>query len=277
MKVILSRKGFDSAAGGYPSPILPDGTLLSLPIPDSDPDNQIKYSDLKIKGNTYLEIMNQLGFNGFNKKSVCHLDPDIYCNIFPRPDNWQAAFGQISAAQSHLESAHIGVGDLFLFFGFFQQTRFNHKKQLEFIPNTQKHIIFGYLQIQNIYKISNQLSFDTKKTPDWLSYHPHCTPTRKKHANNTIYLASENSSWDKELAGFGTFKYNKALVLTQKGRSRSRWRLPDFMRELEITYHDSSNWKDNYFQSASRGQEFVIEEDINVEEWATTLINKGLD
>jgi len=33
MKVILSRKGFDSQYGGMPSPILPDGTLLSLPIP----------------------------------------------------------------------------------------------------------------------------------------------------------------------------------------------------------------------------------------------------
>lgn len=35
MKVILSRKGMDSEAGGIPSPILPDGTLLSLPIPDN--------------------------------------------------------------------------------------------------------------------------------------------------------------------------------------------------------------------------------------------------
>ena len=33
MRVILSRKGFDSQYGGMPSPILPDGTLLSLPIP----------------------------------------------------------------------------------------------------------------------------------------------------------------------------------------------------------------------------------------------------
>jgi hypothetical protein len=33
MKVILSRKGFDSEYGGIASPILPDGTLLSLPIP----------------------------------------------------------------------------------------------------------------------------------------------------------------------------------------------------------------------------------------------------
>jgi len=35
MKVILSRKGFDSGYGGFPSPVLPDGTMLSLPIPVS--------------------------------------------------------------------------------------------------------------------------------------------------------------------------------------------------------------------------------------------------
>ena len=34
MKLILSRKGFDSGAGGCASAITPDGTLLSLPIPD---------------------------------------------------------------------------------------------------------------------------------------------------------------------------------------------------------------------------------------------------
>lgn len=34
MKLILSRKGFDSAAGKCPSPII-DGRPLSLPIPAS--------------------------------------------------------------------------------------------------------------------------------------------------------------------------------------------------------------------------------------------------
>ena len=33
MKLILSRKGFDSQSGGCPSPIFPNGTLYSLPIP----------------------------------------------------------------------------------------------------------------------------------------------------------------------------------------------------------------------------------------------------
>ena len=35
MKVILSRKGMDSTSGGMASPILSDGMLLSLPIPDN--------------------------------------------------------------------------------------------------------------------------------------------------------------------------------------------------------------------------------------------------
>ena len=36
MKAILSRKGFNSAFGGYPSPILPGGEMVSLPIPSKD-------------------------------------------------------------------------------------------------------------------------------------------------------------------------------------------------------------------------------------------------
>ena len=34
MKIILSRKGFGASYGGKLSPIFPDGTLYSLPIPD---------------------------------------------------------------------------------------------------------------------------------------------------------------------------------------------------------------------------------------------------
>jgi hypothetical protein len=47
MKVILSRKGFDSEYGGYPSPILPDGRMIFLPIPL--PDDSACYSSLIIK------------------------------------------------------------------------------------------------------------------------------------------------------------------------------------------------------------------------------------
>lgn len=36
MKIILSRKGFDSGKGGCASPYMLDGTLLSLLIPDEE-------------------------------------------------------------------------------------------------------------------------------------------------------------------------------------------------------------------------------------------------
>ena len=43
LKVILSRKGFDSSNGGCPSPIMPDNTLLSFPIPS---DDGVSYDEL---------------------------------------------------------------------------------------------------------------------------------------------------------------------------------------------------------------------------------------
>lgn len=42
MKIVLSRKGFDSAVGQVASPILPDGKLCWLPIPESRPDSRSK-------------------------------------------------------------------------------------------------------------------------------------------------------------------------------------------------------------------------------------------
>jgi len=75
MKIILSRKGFDSSNGGCPSPIMPDGTLLSLPIPTSD---DVCFSDIAWNGITYADILHQIS----PKKTFtnCHLDP-VYCII----------------------------------------------------------------------------------------------------------------------------------------------------------------------------------------------------
>ena len=54
MKIILSRKGFDSSNGGCPSPILPDGTLLSMPIPSNDRDT---YETLSCRGVNYADLL----------------------------------------------------------------------------------------------------------------------------------------------------------------------------------------------------------------------------
>lgn len=84
MKVILSRKGMDSQTGGIPSPILPDGTLLSLPIPDSS--SAKKYGDLYYQGQSLQEIIHQLKPRfDFSAYPTCHLDPDIYDEITEKP------------------------------------------------------------------------------------------------------------------------------------------------------------------------------------------------
>jgi hypothetical protein len=79
MKIILSRKGFDSAYGGYPSPIFPSGEMISLPIPLED---SMRYSDLKVGQTTYFAQMKELRprikckgkWLDLNKETKCHLD-----------------------------------------------------------------------------------------------------------------------------------------------------------------------------------------------------------
>ena len=128
MKIILSRKGFDTANGGFPSPILPDRRMISLPIPL---DDNIHYSDLKVdRTMTYLDLMmnlkgkirSQKQWHDLNENTKCHLDPDLYQGIFPRKKGWKPIFGQRNAAQTHLQKQEIKPDDLFLFFGTFRKT-----------------------------------------------------------------------------------------------------------------------------------------------------------
>ena len=75
MKVILSRKGFDSANGGIVSPIFEDGTMLSFPIPSKDHDkDKITYNELTCNGVMLYKILADLGYSG---NECCHLDPDL--------------------------------------------------------------------------------------------------------------------------------------------------------------------------------------------------------
>ena len=55
MRVILSRKGFDSSNGGCASPIFPDNTMLSLPIPSED--GNMDYGELSYNGATYADLL----------------------------------------------------------------------------------------------------------------------------------------------------------------------------------------------------------------------------
>ena len=56
MKIILSRKGFDSANGGIVSPIFEDGTMVSFPIPSDDEDTYDSLTTMEFSILKYCEI-----------------------------------------------------------------------------------------------------------------------------------------------------------------------------------------------------------------------------
>lgn len=149
MKIILSRKGFDTVNGGCPSPILPDGTLLSMPIPSND---ELLFSQIEYNGQSYANILEQINPNPKQPYTTCHLDPDIREGIRKTTIvNWQPAFGQIGSAQGLLRNSKVEVGDIFLFFGRFQKTEINSLGLLQYQKKAPIiHIIYGYLEIGKI-------------------------------------------------------------------------------------------------------------------------------
>ena len=127
MKIILSRKGFDSSYGGYPSLIYENGMLQPLPIPNSY--DITRYSDIRniYDGLTLYDTMQSIKpqiknetWTKLTKDSTCHLDPDIeFSSLTTRDKEWVGCFGQGSAAQTVLRKHHVGPDDVFLFFGWF--------------------------------------------------------------------------------------------------------------------------------------------------------------
>lgn len=262
MKVILSRKGFDSEYGGCPSPILPDGTLLSMPIPD---DSGISFDAISFREKTYLSIWNDLNPNKEKSGKYAHLDPDIRTGIRVNTiPEWKPIFGQCSGSETHLENQGVKEGDLFLFFGWFRETELigdtiKYKK-----GTADKHIIYGYLQVGEIITGNRRHDY---------YWHPHSEDYDVD--NNTMYIASDKlviKGEDTGYAGFGTLNYSESLVLTKSGYSRSRWELPDFFKDVYISHHTKNSFKNGYFQSACKGQEFVVSENDRVTEWAKKII-----
>ena len=79
MKLILSRKGFDSAAGGCPSALI-DGRPVSFPIPTRQP-SPTHYGDL---AGDIATMVTDLSHGRITADHRCHLDPDLDPNALPR-------------------------------------------------------------------------------------------------------------------------------------------------------------------------------------------------
>ncbi|MBP5526137.1 MAG: hypothetical protein J6Y11_11125 [Paludibacteraceae bacterium] len=263
-KISLSRKGFDSGYGRIPSPILPDGTLLTMPIPDSGAI-QNSYESLVYQGKSYYDIIKELSPNTKIKpQDNCHLDPDLFSNCKSRELGWKPSFGQTGAALSHLNKQGFGLEDLFLFFGWFRETE-SFNGQLRYRKNAPDiHIIFGYMQV-------GEMIESNEDVPSWLKNHPHADDNHWKK-KNCIYTPTQNLTFMNETPGAGLLKFDPKRILTKTGCSRTIWDLPDFFKEIEITYHSQNSWQAKGFKSACKGQEFVFCPDDKAMEWIKDIL-----
>lgn len=246
MKVVLSRKGMDSVSGGIPSPILPDGTLLSLPIPDDG--SGLLYEEILYKGCSYKEFIHQLcpSFN-FKKYNRCHLDPDLYDVLRDRPSHWKPAFGQCGIPAKHLDKMGVGVDDVFLFYGMFRPTEYRQDGTLAYKKTVPiQHIIYGYMRVGTVLR-------DPIKIKDEYYWHPHAA--KKSFPDNRLYLPAD----------YGVFSYNEKFLLSKPNQPNRRlWSLPAFFAESGILI----SWQGGKspiladgraeLNSTCRGQEFVI-------------------
>jgi len=265
VKLILSRKGFDSSAGGVPSPIFPDGSMVSLPIPSRDP---VTYSQIRWKDTNLGEIAAALTGRPLFRRIPAHLDPDLALDARPRLPGWRPAFGQTGAAQTHLANQGVGVGDLFLFFGWFREVEEDgaggwrcHRGA----PNI--HALFGWLQVGEVLRLGPNSAALRASRPEFAE-HPHFNG--RWDVSNTVYVASERlviDGQDMSVPGGGTFpRFHPGLQLTKPGENRGGWSLPGwFLPESgpALSYHtDPSRWTrdgDRYtVATVGRGQEFVM-------------------
>ena len=257
MKLIFSRKGFDSSAGGVPSPLV-DDRPISLPIPTRMP-TPTRYGDLS---NSVAELVSDLTRGLIAADRPCHLDPDLDTKSLVRQPGWRGALGQVSAAQSHLSNNGVGQGDVFLFWGLYRPAVRSQKGSWTF-HGMAEHRLFGWLQIDEVLTIGGD-PLSVLTSHPWLRSHPHLATGWP--ANNTVYVARERldlPSRADDLAGFGVL--NPGLRLTAPASTQpSLWAVPQWLDPLRggtgMTYHPAERWNhDGTLRSAARGQEFVAD------------------
>lgn len=267
MKVILSRKGFDSSNGGMANPIMPDGTMISMPIPSDDNDT---FNDLYYNEETYMKIIRDLKPK-FSYEH-CHVDPDIdssrrrAVNI----EQWKPAFGQINQSAKYLiDTVAVNKGDLFLFFGTFHQTMLHDghykyvKKTGNFYADNDLHVIFGYLEVGDI--LSN-----TSGISDYY-WHPHASMERMKNSSNTLFVPSRNLSFDEKRPGYGVFPFDEKRVLTMEGKSKATWNYNTVYSPESILCNRKNSAKDEGVYYAGIWQELGLKEDDQTSKWARSI------
>ena len=220
MRIIFSRKGFDSAAGGGASPIV-GGVPLSLPIP-AGAASVTSYGDLGLGEHAARASRGKLGAG-----DLCHHDPMFL-------GDGTCLFGQCGAAQTHLERQGVGKGDVFLFFGLFREEQ----------SGEPHHRIFGYLAIEEIIPLADG-------APDDLlaARHPHALALHAK--NDAVYRGTGRTAGRASEA---------LRLTVPEGPPSLWLRPPWLKHGGLTYHDRESRWLEGgRLQSVARGQEFVAD------------------
>ncbi|EAT11108.1 hypothetical protein HF888_03990 [Bermanella marisrubri] len=298
MRIILSRKGFDSSAGGCPNPILPDGRLLPLPIPDDE--SIVKYQDLVFDDLNLGQLVKHLTKDKVKPNQGAHLDPDMFPAMLDRGSEgdsmWQANLGQSASAQGHLQKQGVREGDIFLYFAVFQPVEYV-RRRWQFVKGTKPlHMMWGYMQIGEVLKWD---AIRENEQHQWLAYHPHWQ--YQTDALNTLYLSRQDLDLNpfvkvqpSFIPGAGIFTHASPELTLSAGQNLTDWQVPSWMYPFSddsadsekvvrppLSYH-TKPWRwhlegDNcYLKAAARGQEFVLHDAYadNALPWLYKLIQQ---
>lgn len=270
--------------------------MLSDPGEDAavpDRHGTVSYNDLTVDGHNLGTLVTDLKGKRINRSKTkvsitgtdrAHLDPDLSENICTRTTPaWKAALGQCGSAAGVLHNNNVGIGDLFLFFGWFRQCEVVDGIY-RYVQGAQDiHALFGYLRIGSIIQIEKD------PIPDWAQQHPHLHG--KRQGKNVLYVAADSLGLPgiEHLPGAGTFRhFNQALQLTALGQNRSIWRVPRWMypdgEKPPLSAHKKmSRWKQAsddsgafcYLESVAKGQEFVLdtEQYPDAVEWTINILS----
>ena len=206
-KLILSRKGFDTGSGGCPSPIFPDGTMFSLPIPSRDKEafDDLQHGDVDI-----ASVVTGITNGRIRRRDPVHLDPDLRFDAYrrrkdrPSWQQWRGILGQAGIAQSHLAKQGVGSGDIFLFFGLYRQVE-ETTQGWRFVRGAPElHVLWGWLQVDLKHRVTDLGPNDLP----WARHHPHLF-SKYRDDRNTVYAAAAklelgNDDDGREIAGWGS-------------------------------------------------------------------------
>lgn len=216
--------------------------MVSLPIPYK---NGIPYGDIRIglpEFDCMGSIVAELTKGRITAESTAHLDPDLASLSIHREGGWKGTFGQSFLQQSHLDKNHVGRGDLFLFFGLFCNVKRSATGKLQFIEGELKHVIFGWLMVDQKYRLPDKANQNVplEQLPTWARYHPHVQYAGLEPNPNALYAATSKLDCDGSIPGWGLFpKFKDDLCLSHPNLLRDRhgkskdlpslWRLPAWM------------------------------------------------